>query len=256
MNGILIVSIIFLFLLWNSREVGSPVYRGITYMSNLAEGKMPIIGDDGHRYYILGNKPNPETAGELIQEMNDFMVNFIVALKRKYLYNEKSCFSEPEFKPDNEFVPFDKSCGVDDPLSDFRVRAVYILVTRYRPNSLEENQPTSEKDTSWAEGKGDRIALCLREQTSGKFEFIDKEMIKFVAIHELTHIAANTLQHPYYFWKVFKFLLIEANLLMGYRLVNYREFPTNYCGMNVNYNPVFDNSLNISQNESHDIVGL
>lgn len=256
MNGILIVSIIFLFLLWCSNEVGSPIHRGITYMSNIVEGKVSITGGDGRRYFILGNKPNRETAGELIQEMNDFMVNFIIALKRKYLYNEKSCFSEPEFKPDNEFVPYDKTCGVDNPLADFKVRSVYILVTRYRPNSLEENQPTSDKDTSWAEGKGDRIALCLREQASGQFEFIDKELIKFVAIHELTHIAANTLQHPYYFWKVFKFLLLEANILMGYQLINYRTQPTNYCGMHVNYNPAYDDSLDISQNESRDITSL
>lgn len=222
----------------------------------MAEGKTPILGNDNRYYYVLSNKPNPDRATEIIEEINDFLINFIIALKNKYLYNEKTCFSEPEFTPNNEFVPYSKSCAIDDPFSDFRIRAVYILVTRYRPNYLEENQPTSSKDTSWAEGKGDRIALCLREQHSGKYEFIDPEIIKFVAIHELTHIAANTLSHPYYFWKVFKFLLTEANILLNFNLVDFRLNPVNYCGLNITYNPVHDDKINISKNENMDIKDI
>jgi hypothetical protein len=256
MIGIFVIIIIFLLISYGSRDPSTPVYKSMIHVSNLSEGKVPITGGDGRRYYILNDKPNRETAGKLIAELNEFMVNFIIALKHKYLYNERTCFTEPEFKPDNEFVPYDKSCGVDNPLTDFRIRAVFILVTRYRPNSLEENQPTSPKDTSWAEGKGDRVALCLREQASGKYEFIDKELIKFVAIHELTHIAANTLDHPYYFWKVFKFLLVEAKQLMGYKLVDYQHNPVNYCSMNVTYNPVYDANIDITKNESRDITSL
>jgi hypothetical protein len=256
MSSFLSIILIFVIILWYfSRKHGTPIQKTVKRLSSIAEGKTPILGDDGRYYYVLANKPEPEKATKKIEEINDFMIDFIIALKKKYLYNEKTCFSEPVFTPNDEFVPFSESCSTDTPLSDFRIRAIYLLVTRYRPNYLEENQPTSNKDTSWAEGKGDRIALCLREQ-HGNYDFIDSELIKFVALHELTHIAANTLTHPYYFWKVFKFLLTEANLLLGFALVDYRLNPTNYCGLDITYNPVHDPTINITKNEYKDIVEI
>ena len=232
------------------------VRRTVKRIVRAIDGKTPILGKDGRNYYVLADKPKQQKASELIETINQFIIDFIVKLKQKYLYNEKTCFAEPQFNPDDEFVPYAEGCSAKNPLTDFKYRAVYLLVTRYRPNFLEENQPTSPADTSWEEGKGERIALCLREQISGNYDFIDIELIKFVAIHELTHIAANTLQHPYYFWKIFKFLLNEANLLMGYQLVNYQFVPANYCGMIVTYNPIYDDLVNIQANEDQDIVNI
>jgi hypothetical protein len=253
--AIIVILVIFLVLLLLSRKHGNVVQQTVKRVVEISEGKTPVEGGDGRDYYVLANKPNKEEAAKLIAQINDFIINFIIQLKRKYLYTG-ACFDERPFKPNDEFTPFSESCARDDPLHDFKVRAVYLLVKRYRPNYLEENQPTSDKDTSWEEGKGERIALCLREQSSGQYKFIDPELIKFVAIHELTHIAANTLAHPYYFWKVFKFLLLEANMLMGFDLVNYKENPINYCGMIVTYSPIYDYGLNVMTNEYDDITSI
>ena len=253
---VMIILLIFLIILGLSRNPGNAISKTVKHAIELAEGKTPIEGGDGRDYFVLANKPNKEEAAKLIEKINEFMVSFIIALKRKYLYNELTCFSESKFNPDDEFVPFSKSCAKEDPLSDFRLRAIYLLVTRYRPNYLEENQPTSSKDTSWEEGKGERIALCLREQKSGEYKFIDIELIKFVSIHELTHIAANTLDHPYYFWKVFKFLLLEAKQLVGYNLIDYSSNPTNYCEMDVTYNPAYDTDIDITKNDPRDITQI
>lgn len=225
----------------------------VHHTMRIIDGKVAVGGDDGRNYYVLADKPEHKQAAKLISNVNEFMVELIQRLKKKYLYSEKTCLMESSFEPEDEFVPFAPQCS--NPLKDFRYRAVYLLVTRYRPNRLEENQPTSKDDTSWEEGKGERIALCLREQQTGKFDFIDPDLVKFVAIHELTHIAANTLEHPDYFWKVFKFLLVEANLLLGYQLTNYKQNPKNYCGMTVTSNPTFDEKIQLVD-EPTDIVSL
>ncbi len=232
------------------------IFSANKHVQNTINGKKYLYADDSRNYYILGDKPNQQKALDLIKNVNKFMIDFIIELKKKYLYDEKMCPSEPTFNPEDEFVPFSASCSIKNPLDDYKFRAIYLLVTRYRPNSLEENQPTSERDTSWEEGKGDRIALCLREQESGQFKFLDIELIKFVAIHELTHIAANTLQHPYYFWKVFKFLLHETHTLMGFKIIDYSVEPVNYCGLKVTYNPFMDFTIDISKNDSRDIVTI
>lgn len=253
-----IVLAIVVVLIFLSVRHGNPIQRAVRHVMRTIDGKTAVLGNDGRYYYVLADKSEVKEASAKIESVNKFMIEFIIKLKQKYLYNEKTCFLESTFSPDDEFIPFSENCLLKkNPLSDYKYRAVYLLVTRYRPNYLEENQPTSSADTSWEEGKGERIALCMREQNSGKYNFIsDKELVKFVAIHELTHIAANTLIHPFYFWKVFKFLLNEANLLMDYKLVDYSKTPTNYCGMNVTNNPVYDDSLDIQSNGKHDIVSM
>jgi hypothetical protein len=251
-----IMAAICLILLFCSYNHGNPINTIVRDAANQLEGKVAIRGKDGRDYYVLQKHSDANRAAEIIAEINAFIVNFIIKLKKKYLYNERSCFSEDVYDPANEFVPYSSACAKSDPLNDYKTRAVYLLVSRYRPNRLEENQPTSKYDTSWAEGKGTRIALCIREQFTGKYNFIETDLIKFVAIHELTHIAANTLQHPYYFWKVFKFLLLEAEQLMGFKPVNFATHPTNYCSMPVSYNPVYDHTINVQTNESRDIKGL
>ena len=65
----------------------------------------------------------------------------------------------------------------------------------------------------------------------------------FVLVHELTHIAIEAPGHPQRFWRVFRFLLeeaLQARLLQG---VNYMRTPTVYCGIAIDYNPLYDPTL-------------
>lgn len=211
-------------------------------------------GGDNRNYLVLKNKPNPDIAAKNLAETNKFIIEFIDKLKKKYLYNNYTCLNEPQFNSSDEFIPYQDDCmnrgwkatGETLPMNDYRYRAIYLLVRRYRPNNLKENQPTSEHDTAWQEGKGDSIALCLREQATGKYNFVDSTILKFVAIHEISHTASDNLKHPPYFWKVFKLLLTEAKLLMGFDAPNYGLLPKDYCSLRVNHNPLYDYRINLN----------
>lgn len=218
-------------------------------------------GGDGRNYLVLKDKPNSDVAAKKLADTNKFIIEFIDKLKKKYLYNSETCFNEPQINPDDEFIPYQDDCmnhgwkasGGMAPLNDYRYLAIYLLVHRYRPNHLKENQPTSESDTAWQEGKGETIALCLREQKTGKYDFVDPIMLKFVAIHEICHTAGDILTHPPYFWKVFKLLLTEAKLLMGYEAPDYKVYPLDYCGLKVTYNPIYDNKIDLN-NQTIDLI--
>ena len=62
----------------------------------------------------------------------------------------------------------------------------------------------------------------------------------FVMIHELTHIAILDVDHPPRFWRAFKFMLEEGEAAGVIENVDFSRHPEEYCGMVVDYNPLFD----------------
>ena len=108
----------------------------------------------------------------------------------------------------------------------------------YNPKKIYETLPTS-KYTAYSENKGEKLAFCLdTEKQDG--QLIDLNTLTFVAIHELAHIATESVGHTPEFWDNFKFLLQEANEINIYEPVDYSKTPQRYCGMDINDNPYFD----------------
>jgi len=120
--------------------------------------------------------------------------------------------------------------------------AVTKILQRYNPDNLVENSPKDKEDTSYTLNKGSTIAFCLREKGANN-TLHDINTLIFVAIHELAHIAIDDNEHPPKFWKMFKLLLQEAEEGNIYTSQNYQKNPVNYCGMKINYNPLYDTKL-------------
>lgn len=112
------------------------------------------------------------------------------------------------------------------------------LVKGYNPKSIIETLPTSEY-TAYSQNKGEKIAFCLdTEKNDGKL--IDMNTLTFVAIHELAHVACESVGHTNEFWSIFKFLLQESKNIEIYNPIDYKKKPTKYCGMTINDNPYYD----------------
>jgi hypothetical protein len=128
-----------------------------------------------------------------------------------------------------------KHCGDKYPNRDNVTR----LVEGFNPRTIQETLPTSEF-TAYSENKGEKIAFCLDKKKSGKGGLIDKNTLMFVAIHELAHVATESIGHTDEFWQNFRFLLQEAEELNIYHPVDYAKTPKEYCGMDITDNPYFD----------------
>ena len=113
------------------------------------------------------------------------------------------------------------------------------LKNGFDPKSISETLPTSQY-TAYSENKGEKLAFCLNDNKSLKSGLIDDNTLIFVAIHELSHIATESVGHGDDFWKNFKFLLEIAKEINVYTPVDYRESPKNYCGMIISDNPYYD----------------
>jgi len=108
----------------------------------------------------------------------------------------------------------------------------------YNPKKIYETLPTS-KYTAYSENKGEKLAFCL-DTEKGSGSLIDSNTLTFVALHELAHVATESIGHTEEFWDNFKFLLIEAKKIGVYDPVDYSKDPQRYCGMDITDNPYYD----------------
>ena len=112
------------------------------------------------------------------------------------------------------------------------------LVAGYNPKQIYETLPTSEY-TAYSQNKGEKLAFCLNTEKNGG-NLIDPNTLTFVALHELSHIATESVGHNDEFWSNFKFLLGESAKINIYNQTDYKKKPVRYCGMTITDNPYYD----------------
>ena len=111
----------------------------------------------------------------------------------------------------------------------------YILLMNRRLGKviLSENEPNG-RETSYTLNKGEEISLCLKSQKTG--EFHDFNLIMYIVLHELSHVACPELQHTELFKKIFIFIIQVACDIGIYTYINYNINPHEYCGITITEN--------------------
>ena len=84
---------------------------------------------------------------------------------------------------------------------------------------------------------GELILLCLRDPDEPD-EFVDLNLLNFVAIHELAHTVTRSPEHDTEFWDVMTALLIKAQQYGLYEYEDYAAVPVDYCGTVIRFNPL------------------
>jgi hypothetical protein len=171
------------------------------------------------RARVIGEYKNPAQAERMLQSIERFAKAFISHLKVSFIDRRPIT---PHEKKGNELTQR--------------------LINQFHPRALRENRPSHPAFTSYTYNKGEVIALCLREQGSGQYNFHDMGLVQYVFLHELAHVAAKKFDnnHDLQFMSDFKFLLYEARAAGLHDPVDYRLLPTEYCSIQVQYSPLFD----------------
>jgi predicted metal-dependent hydrolase len=109
------------------------------------------------------------------------------------------------------------------------------MVSKFDPEAIVENDPTS-KNTSYSINKGEKIVLCLRSK-DGQNRIVKRNVIMFVALHEMAHIMTLSVGHTKEFWDNFEFLLREASKIGIYEEIDFNSSPHTYCGVRITDTP-------------------
>lgn len=193
----------------------------VLYLINFKNSEHTVCSNnDGQCYKISTAFVDQEDALNELSRINNFNAKFIKYLRNKYIWTSNQ---------NNNIM-----------------RAITInLINNYNPDVLKENNPSTTKNTSYVLDKGKSIAFCLREKETGYNKIEDTEMLNFVNIHEISHLAMSyhDPEHGTEFWQTFKLLLEEANAAGLYNPIDWNRSPKNYCGLLVNYNPIFDEKI-------------
>lgn len=152
------------------------------------------------RKYLVRNLPDAQKAADMLADINIDLVKLVRHASAKF--------------------------AMDAKLKE----SVRSLAENFNPNTVSEGSPDSGY-TSMTVNKGEKLILCIRQTDKS---FVDKNVVMYVAIHELAHIMTyNETGHTDVFWENFRILLNEAIDIGIYKKINYGNQPANYCGIKI-----------------------
>lgn len=148
-----------------------------------------------NKVYLVRKFPDSQRAADFLAEVNIMLLRLVKHMMAKY--------------PDN--------------------KEIVQLYKNFNPESVSEGSVDSGY-TSYSVNKGEKLILCIRQRDGS---FVDKNIVMYVAIHELAHIMTTEIGHTPTFWSNFKMLLNEAIDLGLYHKVDYNNKPQDYCGIKI-----------------------
>ena len=167
----------------------------VCYINNYVNSEVEYVKStiDGRSYLVL-SLPDKQKAADYLADINRDLVKFIKHLRAKY--------------PD-----------------DANYQRLY---ERYDPDKISEGSPDSSY-TSYTVNKS-AMVLCIR-QNDDKKTFVDKNVLLYPILHEISHIIETEIGHTQSFWNRFKKVLQEAIDFGIYQKIDFKANPTAYCGI-------------------------
>lgn len=86
--------------------------------------------------------------------------------------------------------------------------------------------------TSYSVNKGEQIVFCLRSKVI-KNNMHDMNLIMYVVLHEISHVACPEYGHTLLFKQIFSFITKIAIELNLYSKIDFTTNPTEYCGLTI-----------------------
>lgn len=159
-----------------------------------------ITGSDNFTKYLVYNDEQKNESAKLLEEITNNMFKL-----KDYLYQNVEKF--PDMR---EYIKqLNRNLDKERTL-------------------IYENDPKSDL-TSFSVNKGEEIALCLKSKKTGTIHNIN--LMMYVTIHEMAHIACPEIGHGDLFKKIFKFLCEQGIVIGVYKYDDYENNPIEYCGM-------------------------
>lgn len=84
--------------------------------------------------------------------------------------------------------------------------------------------------TSYSLNKGDQLVFCLRSRKNVD-EMHDINLLMYVVLHEISHIACPEYQHTDLFKEIFRYITKNAIDINVYKPIDFKNYNKEYCGM-------------------------
>ena len=157
--------------------------------------------DIDNNYYLVRDVDDKQNAANMLAKLkkNMFLVN-------KFLY---------------------------DNLNDQKFVSMYHAILQLNKNISRVvlcETGASEQNTSYTINKGDEVILCIRSKDL-RSKIYDINLLMYVVLHEMAHIACDEFGHTEKFKKIFLFICDTAIKLKLYNKIDFYKYPQIYCGI-------------------------
>lgn len=150
-----------------------------------------------NKKYLVRDLPDKQEAANLLSEIRTNILKLTTSLKNS----------------DNKYMPQ--------------------LISRINNTKFSENGKNNNY-TSYSISKGEELVFCLRSKASPNFtQLHDINLIMYVALHELAHIACPIYGHGPPFPEIFSFLATKAVEIGIYNRIDFNNNHTEYCGLTI-----------------------
>ena len=102
------------------------------------------------------------------------------------------------------------------------------LTTRIKTTIFSENSGDNDY-TSYSVSKGEELVFCLRSKHKDKMHELN--LLMYVVLHEISHIACPVYGHGPLFKKIFAYFTKEAIEIGIYTQIPFESEPKEYCGI-------------------------
>ena len=196
---------------------------GVMYCKSSAYEVVYVKSSINGKEYLVRNLSNKQQAADLL-------ANLSINLERLVDYlSEQS----DENKLDDLY---DKYVEKIDKISKTKFKEdVKRLINNFNPDEFSESTPDAQY-TSYSVNKGEKLVFCLRSRKEEE-NMVKKNVMMFVALHELAHLMTKSVGHKPEFWSNFKILLKIAIDLGIYKYVDFNSKPVEYCGTEITDTP-------------------
>lgn len=216
---------------------------------NTSENSICPLGGGKCEHYRVHNAHNDQKgAANLMKKITLNNTKLIEHLQKKY--NPQPRTYDPSHKNVIDVIPtsefFIEKSTFSGEEREYLIQRIIQLSENYDEERIREISPLNLSGvTAYSENKRS-LVLCLRSKKAdmnGNHQIHDIDTMMYVVLHELAHMMNNAWGHDLMFWKLFKFLLVNATEIGIYNPTDYSEKPMVYCGLELTYNPYFDKNL-------------
>jgi hypothetical protein len=176
----------------------------MTYVKSNLDGEM----------YMVRNRIDKQTAANILAQVKANIY------KIAYYVNEK--ITNPTTKKLQRYIEFSPY------IRQLNEKIQNVVVMESAGNSVY---------TSYTINKGEQIIFCIRSKSITNVlnsnNIHDINLIMYVALHEISHVACPEYNHTPLFKKIFRFLCEEAIEMGLYQRIDFMKTPREYCGMKI-----------------------
>lgn len=150
----------------------------------------------------------------LVRNLADkrYVANILAKMKYNILSLSNHLYEKRDEKEYKEFKPY---------IEQFNNRIKNVTILESTDDGVY---------TSYTVNKGEQIFLCVRSRKI-KDKIHDINLMMYVVLHEISHVACPEYDHTPLFKKIFAFLSNEAIKLNMYSKIDFFKHPEEYCGL-------------------------